>query len=117
MMSTGSRMNAEARARTPPGRLRPIGSGTIGTPKRDASIAIGADDADVPGLVADAMLLTAALAAAAALLGALLTGTLFRAMGAPAELLPPGEYEIRVTGVAPDGRDRPVATYPFRRPS
>lgn len=61
-----------------------LGAGTSAVVAR----AIGAGDADVPGLVADAMLLTVALAAAAALLGVLLTGPLFRAMGAPAELLP-----------------------------
>jgi len=36
---------------------------------------------------------------------------------APSELLPAGEYEVRVNGVSTDGQDRPVATYPFRRPS
>jgi anti-sigma factor RsiW len=36
---------------------------------------------------------------------------------APSELLPPGDYEVRVTGVASDGRQRAVATYPFRRSS
>ncbi len=61
-----------------------LGAGTSAVVAR----AIGAGEADVPGLVADAMMLTAALAATAALLGVLLTGTLFRAMGAPAELLP-----------------------------
>jgi hypothetical protein len=36
---------------------------------------------------------------------------------APMELLPPGDYEVRVSGVAVDGRLKPVAIYPFRRPS
>lgn len=36
---------------------------------------------------------------------------------APSELLPAGDYEMRVSGVAVSGRVEPIATYPFRRPS
>jgi uncharacterized coiled-coil protein SlyX len=36
---------------------------------------------------------------------------------AATELLPPGDYELRVSGAAADGHQEPIATYPFRRPS
>ena len=61
-----------------------LGAGTSAVVAR----ALGAGEADVPGLVADALLLTAGVAAAAAALGVALIGPLFRALGAPDALLP-----------------------------
>ena len=61
-----------------------LGAGTSAVVAR----ALGAGEADVPGLVADALLLTGGVAVAAAALGLALLGPLFRAMGAPDALLP-----------------------------
>ncbi len=61
-----------------------LGAGTSAVVAR----ALGAGEADVPGLVADALLLTAGVAAAAAAGGVALIGPLFRALGAPDALMP-----------------------------
>ncbi len=61
-----------------------LGAGTSAVVAR----ALGAGEAAAGALVIDAMLLTAAMAAVAALLGELTLYPLFRALGAPEDLLP-----------------------------
>jgi putative MATE family efflux protein len=61
-----------------------LGAGTSAVVAR----ALGAGEASTSALVIDALLLTAALGLAAAVLGELLVGPLFRVLGAPEPLLP-----------------------------
>ena len=61
-----------------------LGAGTSAVVAR----ALGAGEAAASAMVVDALLLTAALGLAAAALGEVLAGPLFRAMGAPEALLP-----------------------------
>ena len=44
-------------------------------------------------------------------------GVLVLRFVSPSELLVAGDYEVRLTGLAPDGQDQPIGAYPFRRPS